>query len=128
MFFISEDEVPWIWRIIANAVAEGRLGTAAKVAPVGETRLICVYTKDFTNKTDVARVLHELAVMGLVNQPNRAIYYKPEAYTMLDITRDNKYGLRASLYSSNDFPLPKKMAQKRPLDSKSQAKLDDWTL
>jgi Domain of unknown function (DUF1917) len=128
MFFVPEDEAPKMWGIIAHAVANGRLGIAAKVAPTGETRLICVYTRDFTDKTDVARVLQELAALGLIKQPNRTIYYKSDAYTALDITRDNKYGLRASLYSSRDFPLPKKTAQRRPLDSEAQTKLDDWTL
>jgi hypothetical protein len=128
MLFISEDEAPRIWGIIAHAVANGRLGIAAKVAPEGETRLICVYTKDFTNKPDVARVLHELAALDLLKQPNRMIYYKSDAYTALDIARDNKYGLRASLYSSKDFPLPKKTAKQGAPDSEAQPKIEDWTL
>ncbi|KAI4664273.1 uncharacterized protein J4E79_003776 [Alternaria viburni] len=66
-----------------------------------DERLICVYTKDFLDADDVLRVLHELETMGLINV-GRTIYYKPDAYTYLDLRRETaaEYGLQASLYNS----------------------------
>jgi hypothetical protein len=88
------------WMTVAEGTINNRLGSAAKVATSGEP-VICIYTKDFRDVDDVRRVLGELAAMGLVS-PGRAIAYKPDAYTYLDIYKENaeKYGLRASLYTS----------------------------
>jgi hypothetical protein len=68
------------------------------------TRLICVYTKDFTDVEDVRRVLHALIEMGLVaaDMP-RGIAYKCDAYTYLDIYAKNEYGLPASIYGSKEM-------------------------
>jgi hypothetical protein len=65
---------------------------------------VCVYTKDFQDANDVRRVLDELETMGLVNA-GKVIYYKPDAYTYLDLKRDTaaQYGLQASLYNSRSM-------------------------
>jgi hypothetical protein len=66
--------------MVARATASNELGIAAKVAPASydnrQPRLICVYTKDFTDMNDVTRVLSKLQDIGLVSMRGRPIYYK----------------------------------------------------
>ena len=95
-----------IWDIIAHATAAGELGHAAKVAADdgsgnAKARLICVYTEDYNDKSEVQRVLQALNRMGFI-QGDRGIYYKADAYTHLEINGGNEWGLKASLYASKD--------------------------
>ncbi|PVH94383.1 DUF1917-domain-containing protein [Periconia macrospinosa] len=104
MLFPEVDAVTRVWRVIVDAVINGKLGPTAKVAPddgTNKARLICIYTNDFRDKEDVLRVLRQLVSLGVVN-PQRNIYYKTDVNTILGIyggTASN-YGLQASLYSS----------------------------
>ncbi|KAJ7489743.1 hypothetical protein B0H11DRAFT_1720092 [Mycena galericulata] len=112
MLFPTVEEVNETWALVANATANKRLGIGAKVATAIEEkgdgcRLICVYTRDFTDKADVERVLLELVRMGLVpaekggsKSKGKGIHYKCDAYTHLDVYAGNRYGLRPSIYSS----------------------------
>ncbi|KAI5209898.1 DUF1917-domain-containing protein [Aureobasidium subglaciale] len=117
MLFPSPDSVNRIWKLVAEAVVDGKLGDTAKVAPADPpdpfaggsskkqpSHLICVYTKDFSDLNDVRRVLEGLVELGLAprNASDGAIYYKADVYTFLNIDSSNPYGLRASLYSSKD--------------------------
>lgn len=112
MLFPMADDVNRIWSLVATATANGELGHAAKVATddgSGNTtsRLICVYTEDFSDMGDVRRVLRRLVDMGLVKKKGpmgeeRGIYYKADAFTDLGIDSKNEWGLKASLYSSKD--------------------------
>ena len=105
MLFPSVNDVDSIWKTAVTAMDEGKLGDAAKVATddgSGDVRLICVYTRDFSDKEDVKRVLKTLVETGLVDEESRPIYYKCDAYTYLDIKSKNEYGLKASLFSSRD--------------------------
>jgi hypothetical protein len=83
MLFCPPHEVNDIWAIVARATANNQLGIAAKVAPRPQfedprkDRLICVYTADFADKTDVGRVLQKLRELRLVEGKGRRIYYKP---------------------------------------------------
>jgi hypothetical protein len=43
-----------------------------------------------------------MVAMGLVDVEDRPIYYKCDAFTYLDITSKNEYGLKASMFSSRD--------------------------
>ena len=108
MLFPRVDEVNEAWRTVCEGVDADRLGTAAKVSTSGlegdAARLICVYTKDFTDVEDVRRVLLGLVEMGLVRADMpRGIMYKCDAYTYLDIYGKNEFGLRASIYSSSEM-------------------------
>jgi hypothetical protein len=117
MLFPSPADVNRVWRLVAEAVVDGRLGDTAKVAPADPpnpfvaapkkqaSHLICVYTKDFSDLEDVQRVLEELIELGLAprNASDGAIYYKADVYTHLDLSSSNPYGLKASLYSSKDI-------------------------
>ena len=114
MLFPTPDDVNRIWSLVATATANGELGHAAKVATDDGSgnatpRLICVYTEDFPDMSDVRRVLGRLVDMGLVIKnkkgpmgEERGIYYKADAFTDLGIDSKNEWGLKASLYSSKD--------------------------
>ena len=115
MLFPPADKVDEIWALVANAVADGEMGHAAKVAVDdgsgdNKARLICLYTEDHANKDDVKRVLERLVGLGLVTNRGdaRPIYYKADCYTDLDIMSGNEWGLKPTLYSSADFLVARK--------------------
>lgn len=125
MLFPKLEDAPRYWYKIAEATADNRLGISAKVSTglgdVRDERLICVYTKDFSDMDDVRRVLQGLVELDLVGPDNpRGIYYKCDAYTYLDISFGNPYDLPASLYSSRELLKPgpttdgKKETPKKP--------------
>ncbi|CAD0083325.1 unnamed protein product [Aureobasidium vineae] len=116
MLFPKPEDVNRVWKLVAEAVVDGRLGDTAKIAPADPpdpsvqkkkqtSHLICVYTRDFSDLDDGRRVLEELIELGLAprNAADGAIYYKADAYTYLNIDSSNPYGLKASLYSSKDI-------------------------
>ena len=107
MLFPDSSDLPRYWRLVAEATSQGKLGPCSKVATYDpydgkDATLICVYTHDFTDLSDVRRVLHELRNLDLCSQDGKPIYYKCDAYTYLNITSDNSYKLRASLFSSRE--------------------------
>lgn len=85
MLFIPPINIDRIWKKIAGATISGDLGISAKVAlhdkdedPQGRrARLICIYTKDFSDIEDVVRILGQLKKLGMVETRGKAIYYKP---------------------------------------------------
>ncbi|KAK4143472.1 uncharacterized protein C8A04DRAFT_37471 [Dichotomopilus funicola] len=108
MLFPHEKEVNEVWRTVCEGVEAGQLGTGAKVATAGigqnPTRLICVYTVDFTDVADVGRVLFGLVNLGLVPADmSREITYKCDAYTYLGIYHGNEYGLRKSIWGGSEI-------------------------
>ncbi|KAL2279108.1 hypothetical protein FJTKL_13681 [Diaporthe vaccinii] len=93
-----------VWAKVARATADGELGIAAKISPREEpdrNRLVCVYTRDFNDKDDVARVLNRLKELDLVRQ--KQICYKTDAFTYLEIDSKNRLGLEAGKYGSNEI-------------------------
>jgi hypothetical protein len=105
MLFPSTNMVDDIWRKVAKATLDGTLGCAAKVATddgSDRQRLICVYTKDFTDEKDVRRVLNKMQELNLI-KGEQGIYYKCDAYTYLDIMSGNDYKLQASMYRSKEM-------------------------
>lgn len=108
MLFPGPEDLPRYWRVVAEATAQGTLGPTSKVATPDpydgkiET-LVCVYTYDFTDASDVGRVLAELLDLQLFRRDGKQIFYKCDAYTYLNIVSDNRWKLRASLYSSNEL-------------------------
>ncbi|KAJ5592550.1 hypothetical protein N7537_009454 [Penicillium hordei] len=105
MLFPTADQVDELWGGVVRAMEKGELGNAAKVATDGgggESRLICVYTDDFGDVEDVKRVVSKLVDIGLVGKGPRSVYYKPDAFTHLEINSKNEYGLKASMYSSRE--------------------------
>lgn len=108
MLFPSPSHVDEVWAKVARATVAGELGVAAKVATSGDdersekTRLVCVYTDDFSNKEDVKRVLKKLRDLKLIGG-DQGIFYKCDAYTYLDIMNGNQYKLKASMYGSKEM-------------------------
>lgn len=76
-----------MWAKVAHATANGELGIAAKISPREDPdrqRLVCVYTRDFNDKDDVARVLNQLEELDLVHEgQKRQICYKTGGCTTL---------------------------------------------
>lgn len=83
MLFCSPSEVNEIWGLVAKATAQNELGIAAKVNPRSQfddfrkDRVICIYTADFQDKSDVGRVLQQLKRLKLVGPGLPTMYYKP---------------------------------------------------
>jgi hypothetical protein len=126
MLFPHETDATGVWKRVALATIENKLGVGAKIATSGDTRLICIYTRDFSDEEDVRRVVQEIEKMGLLlANTDRSIYYKCDAYTHLGIGSQNEYGLQASLYASKDVlagkPVPKDAAQNAPKGQKRAA-------
>jgi len=111
MLFCNPSEVNEVWAVVARATCNNELGTVAKVAPdngePGKVRLICIYTKDFNDLGDVERVVRKMRNLGLVTTSGKPIYYKPNAYTYLELNSDNRWSIKTSLYSSADVLKPK---------------------
>jgi hypothetical protein len=156
MLFCDVNKVNDIWSVVARYTANNELGTCAKVAPFPESgddtkpRLICIYTKDFTDVKDVSRVVHTLKNLGLIDVRGRGIYYKvgeqfgnslilghiltdEDIYTYLGLSRDNQYGIKASMYSSGDFlkagpEKAKDLKLKGNVHSEKHLEEDDWEL
>lgn len=108
MLFPNATDLPRYWRSVAEATSQGKLGPGSKVATPGpsgvkDATLICIYTYDFADLDDVKRVLDQLLQLGLCSRDGKPIYYKSDAYTYLDISSENEYDLRASLFSSKDI-------------------------
>ncbi|KAK0724764.1 hypothetical protein B0H67DRAFT_482773 [Lasiosphaeris hirsuta] len=108
MLFLEPNTVNEAWATVARATSNNELGTAAKVdtrlsLPSEKERLICVYTKDFRDEHDVARVLNRLRQLKLVRAGGKYIYYKCDAWTNLGIYGGNEWGIKASMYSSNEI-------------------------
>ncbi|KAE9369364.1 DUF1917-domain-containing protein [Stipitochalara longipes BDJ] len=107
MIFCPASEVNAVWAVVARATANNELGIAAKVSPDDggdrKDRVICTYTKDFTDMKDVSRVVHKLKDLGVVDSRAKPIYYKCDAYTYLHLGSGNEYNIKASLYSSAEI-------------------------
>ncbi|KAK4136216.1 DUF1917-domain-containing protein [Trichocladium antarcticum] len=106
MLFPEPGDVNEVWAKVARATANGGLGVGAKVETrreVEKERLVCVYTKDFRDKDDVARVLNRMRELELVRPGGRYIYYKSDAWTHLGIYGGNCWGIGASTYSSTEI-------------------------
>jgi hypothetical protein len=88
--FVSRKSVDEVWAKIARATVEGRLGYLSKVSTAkpksfgraASSRVICVYTHDWTDEPDVFRVRQSLRELGITE----IISYKSD-----DDTRDGVY-------------------------------------
>lgn len=99
MIFSRSDEIDAIWSRIANSTYAGNLGIAAKVSPRNDeesSHLICVHTRDFSDREDVDRVRDGLRRLGV----KWKIGYKADIYTHCDVYKDNPWNIRPTLYYS----------------------------
>jgi hypothetical protein len=118
MLQLSYGDGDAIWRKIATATVEGRLGCSAKISPAGgstkhitsdELLLCCIYSSDFTDKPAVKRLLHsletELEGMGSGGADIEVKWgFKPDVYTELGIYSNNDRGkkLGVAIYPAKD--------------------------
>ncbi len=109
LVFVAPANVDRVWAAIQGATEVDRLGIAAKVSTRCQTgyesdhHVICVYTRDFRDKADVARVLDGLRSLGIEGR----LFYKTDQATLSGIYSGEgpftKTKGRASLYSSDEF-------------------------
>lgn len=74
LLFINITKLDETWNVIKKATEEGKLGDFSKTATLKpsptatreNTKVICVYTNDYTDVKDVMRVRHELRNLGFV--------------------------------------------------------------
>jgi len=109
LIFAPRSRVDALWSTVKVATEQGCLGFAAKVStalPGGYApgrHVICVYTADFRNRSDVARVLAGLRAAGVSGR----LYYKTDVATSQGLyaaagpfTQEKG---KASLYCSDEF-------------------------
>lgn len=92
MIFTDPAAIHQSWATVVAATESGKLGWAAKAATrhvPGRDVLICVYTEDWRDRRDLARVLAQLRQLGFTDR----LTYKEDAAT--DALR---YGTGAALY------------------------------
>lgn len=89
MLFPEARDVNSVWKVVADNTASGELGICAKVATgsgdmdgkTKQQRLVCVYTKDFSDGEDVRRVVRQMEILDLVPKNGPPwIYYKCGAF------------------------------------------------
>jgi len=108
---VQPEEVDATWNKIAHSVVARKFGPtvlSAKVSPSPEEldvrvingppkHVICIYNKDYTDIKQVLTVEKEIRRLGIAER----ISYKPDIYSLLGIYRNNKYGLRPTIYTSS---------------------------
>ncbi|MEU6025325.1 putative phosphothreonine lyase domain-containg protein [Micromonospora sp. NPDC047134] len=113
LVFVPVRYIDRYWEIIRQAVRDGTLGPAAKVATARPNprqtdptrRVIAVYTVDWTDEDDVQRVLGALRSLGVTWR----ITYKTDADTTNSI-----YGRHAATYISQSGSLQFASRKQRP--------------
>ena len=107
LIFLKPDGVDQVWQDICLAMARNHFEgdvSSAKVSPRaleddidGQNHVICVYTKDFTNRKQCLKVERKLRELGI----SENLRYKPDLYTHLGIYRNNPWKIKANVYNSN---------------------------
>lgn len=97
LIFISNTEEQFLehWTRIKEATLEGKLGIAAKITNPqflpGDSLVICVYTRDYSDIENVTEVREALRELGYT----RILPYKPDYETLA-----GRYGSETVLYRS----------------------------
>jgi len=86
LIFVNIKDIDEVWGKIKKATEEGKLGGSAKVATARPnpnatnpgTKVICVYTYDWTDEEDVRKIRKELRKLGITNK----IPYKADEDTL----------------------------------------------
>ncbi|KAK3496581.1 hypothetical protein B0T13DRAFT_472063 [Neurospora crassa] len=105
LLYIPPDRVEEVWRKIATATVKNELGSEAGLRRGGMTSrpqleggLVKVYSRDFRDKAEAARLLEKLEKLGALD-PNKEYYYKSDALSHLNLYAHNQWGLKTSLVS-----------------------------
>jgi len=101
---VSREHVDKCWHKLAIAMFSGGLGPSVymiKVSPAVDDggrneHVICVYTPDYQDTSQVMRVENLIRSAGMAGD----LLYKPDIFSTLGIYRSNKWGFRASIYTS----------------------------
>ncbi|MGA3155499.1 MAG: putative phosphothreonine lyase domain-containg protein [Streptosporangiaceae bacterium] len=99
LVFVPARQVDRWWELIRLATEQGRLGISAKAATARHndlatsrrTKLICVYTRDWQDQSDVQRVLRQLRGIGVTSR----LSYKTDEATVSGV-----YGTGSAIYVS----------------------------
>lgn len=96
MVFAHTRNINFWWSRIATATHAGTLGISAKVSPRdgSGSHVICVYTRDYTDETDVYKVRQGLYRLGMTEQ----IGYKPDIYTHCGVYEGNSWHISPTRY------------------------------
>lgn len=86
LVFVNFDEVDNVWDKIKTSTQSGKLGGSSKVATAKlnpnatdtKTKVICVYTYDWTDEDDIRRIREELRALGITKK----IPYKADEDTL----------------------------------------------
>lgn len=97
LVFVSQAQVDAVWSRVASATHAGTLGTSAKVSPRSDDsngHVICVFTRDYTDASDVNKVRDGLRRLRLRD----TIGYKPDVYTYCHVYQDNPWNIFPTRY------------------------------
>jgi len=100
---VTRDSIDRVWQKLAIAMFSGGLGPTVymvKVSPAAENgkneHVICVYNPNYQDVSQVMRVENLMRSAGVSTD----LLYKPDIFSALGIYRNNKWGFRATIYSS----------------------------
>jgi Domain of unknown function (DUF1917) len=98
MIFEEPDKIDMLWGKVVYHLCVERQKGSAKVSTWkrGERHVICVYVDDYTDLEEVNGLRKALKAIGV----HRRIGFKPDAYTHLDIYKENAWKIRPSRYLS----------------------------
>ncbi len=76
LIFVPASQIDEVWEKIKRATEEGKLGSSAKVSTAKpnpnakdpNSKVICVYTYDWTDEKDAKRVREELRHLGIMSK------------------------------------------------------------
>ena len=92
LFFVAEKYIDDTWRNVKKAVEDGKLWKQAKVSTTwrskGNVYVICVYTYNYEDESDVMKIRDYLREMGF----KRAASYKSDEQTLAGIYSDLSSG------------------------------------
>lgn len=92
LFFVAEKFIDDTWRNVKKAVEDGKLWKHAKVSTAwrskGNVYVICVYTYDYEDESDVMKIRDYLREMGF----KRPVSYKSDEQTLSGIYSDISSG------------------------------------
>ncbi|KAF8154895.1 translation initiation factor eIF 4e-like domain-containing protein [Crassisporium funariophilum] len=96
MVFEEPEKIDMLWGKILYHICVERQRGSAKVSTwkEGERHVICVYVEDYTDREEVTALRKALRAIGV----RRKIGFKTDAYTHLNIYKDNTFNLRPSRY------------------------------
>ena len=127
MVFAKSEDVDAVWAKIVTSLWEGKLGASAKVSGVASSgsHVVCVYVDPFWETGEVERVLsalrHECGVV-------EAIKYKVDGITLLNLPKDNEFGVPPSFYAANRESLSLTLqTHGRPKGGEKADKAKKWT-